>query len=220
MLSRSIGPLALGICALALPFRVLPRLERTLRFHLCKPMLLLGSKVFAFCALVFCFGPQLLGVCLASSGFGSKSFLVSPHSLFAGASQCIIDAPLKVFDFRGAREPCTVSFCRQSVLLLGSLVLAGRSLLLPIGTLSLVIDALACLGYPRGNLLALCVLMLGVFEFAPGTFTIGFGLGVDPFYVLALLVCSLSFGVSALPLGLGSGMVLVRALVFRVKLEV
>jgi hypothetical protein len=97
---------------------------------------------------------------------------------------------------------------------LGSLVFAGRSLLLPFGTLSLVFDTLPGFGDPCRVGFTSFQPFFGAFKFTVGAFATGAGLGLELFDSLSLLIGSLLFGVCASTFCFGASVQLRDGLAF------
>lgn len=224
-LRSSIGSFAFGIRALALVIGVLPRLKRTLTLGFGNPMLLFRTRVFQLSTTPFGFRAQYLGFRLLSRFLGAQSLLLGAQSLllgccplFIGVRPLLFDALLKTLDFARKCHARALPFQCLAMLDFGTLVFAGRSQRLPIGTLTFVLYALPRFSDPRGLLLAARKLMLRILEFTFGPIVIGVGRGADLFGALPFLIGALTFGIGPLLLRFHSDMELLCAIAFVSKL--
>lgn len=214
LLESTIGAIAFGVGTLALLLRVLPGRNCPFAFGFCDAMRFFGLAMFAFRAQAFGLGALHFGLSLATGVFGPLTLFIGPLTLFADTRLRFREAFLEIFDFSRTLLPGALPLHRLSMLFFGALVFTGRAQLLPIGALALVFDALPRFCHPRGVLIAAGALAFGAFEFTPGTRLIGVCLSTHLLRTLTLLVGTQPFGIGALTLRLGAGMVLVCPLAF------
>jgi len=98
LLGGSVGPLALGVGALTLSFRLLPCLERALTLHLGATVFIFRSTMFLLCAPSLSFSALRLGFGYKSGFFGALSFLFGTRALFTHALLFFSKAQLKLLD--------------------------------------------------------------------------------------------------------------------------
>jgi hypothetical protein len=197
LLIGSVGSLAFRVRALALAFRVLPRLKRSFTFRFGNSMFLFGATVFLFSAFTLRFGTLGLGFGVASGDLGALSFLFGSRSFFLDVGLFLFETLPKALDLSGALEPGVVVLFRLIVFVIRALVFAVCSVLLPIGALSLVFDALpsfsdpSCVAFTVGEL-PFCLLAVTFDPLANGV------------VASVKLLGTLPLGVGTLPLGIGT----------------